>query len=120
MGRRKRRGLSTEEAMEFLNYLMDGKAFLPYFLPLVLLAWAIERWLFSFSNWVPVAVAVWATLQVSVFVVFVFLIFALIYFHCDGFFVFIFFYFGWESTCFLTLCVYCIVFSTSCFRIITI
>ncbi|KAF3438565.1 hypothetical protein FNV43_RR21328 [Rhamnella rubrinervis] len=63
MGRRKWRGLSAEEAMEFLKYLVEKKAFLLYFLPFVLLAGAIERWLFSFSNWVPVAVAVWATIQ---------------------------------------------------------
>ncbi|XP_015882982.2 synaptotagmin-4 [Ziziphus jujuba] len=62
MGKRKRRGF-IEDAMEFFNYVMEEKPFLPYYIPLVLLAWAIERWVFSFSNWVPLVVAVWATIQ---------------------------------------------------------
>ena len=32
--------------------------------PLILLAWAIERWVSVIPNWVPL-VAVWATLQVT-------------------------------------------------------
>ncbi|KAH0975950.1 hypothetical protein GBA52_017849 [Prunus armeniaca] len=63
MSRRKVRGLSVEDAVEFFNYVMDEKPFLPFLIPLVLFAWAIERWVFSFSNWVPLAVAVWATIQ---------------------------------------------------------
>ncbi|CAB4311703.1 unnamed protein product [Prunus armeniaca] len=63
MSRRKVRGLSVEDAVEFFNYVMDEKPFLPFLIPLVLFAWGIERWVFSFSNWVPLAVAVWATIQ---------------------------------------------------------
>lgn len=64
MSRRKRRGLKVADAVEFFNYVIEEKPFLPVLIPLVLLAWAIERWVFSFSNWVPLAVAVWATVQV--------------------------------------------------------
>ncbi|KAL6281591.1 hypothetical protein ACE6H2_018472 [Prunus campanulata] len=63
MSRRKGRGLSVEDAVEFFNYVMEEKPFLPFLIPLVLFAWGIERWVFSFSNWVPLAVAVWATVQ---------------------------------------------------------
>lgn len=63
MSRRKRRGLKVADAVEFFNYVIEEKPFLPVLIPLVLLAWAIERWVFSFSNWVPLAVAVWATVQ---------------------------------------------------------
>ncbi|KAM1098539.1 hypothetical protein ACFX19_016038 [Malus domestica] len=63
MNRRKGRRLSFEDAVEFFNHVMAEKPFLPFLLPLVLFAWAFERWVFSFSNWVPLAVAVWATLQ---------------------------------------------------------
>ncbi|KAI5330430.1 hypothetical protein L3X38_029828 [Prunus dulcis] len=63
MSRRKVRGLSVEDAVEFFNYVMEEKPFLPFLIPLVLFAWGIERWVFSFSNWVPLAVAVWATIQ---------------------------------------------------------
>ncbi|KAM1081316.1 hypothetical protein FF1_015856 [Malus domestica] len=63
MNRRKGRRLSFEDVVEFFNHVMAEKPFLPFLLPLVLFAWAFERWVFSFSNWVPLAVAVWATLQ---------------------------------------------------------
>ncbi|KAM1737680.1 hypothetical protein ACFX12_015864 [Malus domestica] len=63
MNRRKGRRLSFEDAVEFFNHVMAEKPFLPFLLPLVLFAWAFERWVFSFSNWVPLGVAVWATLQ---------------------------------------------------------
>ncbi|KAB2609517.1 synaptotagmin-5-like [Pyrus ussuriensis x Pyrus communis] len=63
MNRRKGRSLSFEDAVEFFNYVMAEKPFLPFLIPLVLFAWAFERWVFSFSNWVPLAVVVWATVQ---------------------------------------------------------
>ncbi|KAE8124923.1 hypothetical protein FH972_019762 [Carpinus fangiana] len=63
MGRRNRRAFSFDEAVEFLNHLIAEKPLLPFLFPLILLAWAIERWVFSFSNWVPLAVAVWAATQ---------------------------------------------------------
>ncbi|KAK9277844.1 hypothetical protein L1049_027401 [Liquidambar formosana] len=64
MGRRaKKRVFNVEEVVEFLNHLIVEKPHLPVLVPFILLAWAFERWIFSFSNWVPLAVAVWATFQ---------------------------------------------------------
>ncbi|XP_050238833.1 synaptotagmin-5 [Mercurialis annua] len=65
-GRRKRRGrvsFSVEEAVEFLNNLYAEKPVLPFLVPLVLVFWCVERWLFPLSNWVPLVLAVWATVQ---------------------------------------------------------
>ena len=61
---RKRGFFNGDGAAEFFLHLMVDKPLLPFLIPLVLIAWSIERWVFSFSNWVPLAVAVWATLQV--------------------------------------------------------
>lgn len=61
--RRKRAVLRVEEALELFNHVVKGKPFLPFLIPLVLLAWAVEKWIFPFSNWVTVIVAVWATVQ---------------------------------------------------------
>lgn len=61
---RKRGFFNGEGVMEFFHHLMAEKPLLPFLIPLVLIAWSIERWVFSLSNWVPLAVAVWATLQV--------------------------------------------------------
>uniref|UniRef100_A0A1J3H4M1 C2 domain-containing protein n=1 Tax=Noccaea caerulescens TaxID=107243 RepID=A0A1J3H4M1_NOCCA len=65
MGRRiKRKGLiNTEAVREFLNHLVAERHSLLLLVPLVLAFWAIERWVFAFSNWVPLVVAVWASLQ---------------------------------------------------------
>ncbi|KAF8022532.1 hypothetical protein BT93_F0141 [Corymbia citriodora subsp. variegata] len=63
MGKRMKRGFNVEEAMEFLNYLTVEKPLLPFLIALIALGWAIERWVFPFSNWVPLIVAVWATIQ---------------------------------------------------------
>ncbi|CAA7053103.1 unnamed protein product [Microthlaspi erraticum] len=65
MGRRiKRKGLiNTEAVREFLNHLVAERHSLLLLVPLVLGFWAIERWVFAFSNWVPLVVAVWASLQ---------------------------------------------------------
>ncbi|XP_030521547.1 synaptotagmin-5 isoform X2 [Rhodamnia argentea] len=63
MGKRNKRGFNVEEAMEFLNYLTVEKPLLPFLIGLIALGWAIERWVFPFSNWVPLVVAVWATIQ---------------------------------------------------------
>ncbi|KAK1301656.1 hypothetical protein QJS10_CPB12g00356 [Acorus calamus] len=57
------REFCAKEAVEFFNHVVEGKPMLPFLVPLVLLAWAIERWLVPFSNWVPLIVAVWATIQ---------------------------------------------------------
>lgn len=64
MGRRqKKAAFNVEEVVEFFKHLLEEKPLLPYVIPLILLLWIIERWLFSFSNWVTLAIAVWATLQ---------------------------------------------------------
>ncbi|CAH8260944.1 unnamed protein product [Arabidopsis lyrata] len=65
MGRRiKRKGLiNTEAVREFINHLVAERHSLLVLVPLVLAFWAIERWVFAFSNWVPLVVAVWASLQ---------------------------------------------------------
>uniref|UniRef100_A0A9I9CDU6 Synaptotagmin-5-like n=1 Tax=Cucumis melo TaxID=3656 RepID=A0A9I9CDU6_CUCME len=60
---RKRGFFNGEGVMEFFHHLMAEKPLLRFLIPLVLIAWSIERWVFSLSNWVPLAVAVWATLQ---------------------------------------------------------
>lgn len=65
MGKRKKRGFNVEEAVEFLNYLTVEKPLLPFLIGLIALGWAVERWVFPFSNWVPLVVAVWATIQVN-------------------------------------------------------
>ncbi|KAM7267043.1 hypothetical protein ACFE04_009209 [Oxalis oulophora] len=51
--------------MEFLNFLVAEKHFVLCLVPLVFLLWAFERWVVSISNWVPLIVAVWSTLQYS-------------------------------------------------------
>ncbi|KAG7944615.1 hypothetical protein I3843_15G110900 [Carya illinoinensis] len=61
--RRRRRAFSFDETLVFLNRLIAEKPLLPSLIPLILVAWAIERWVFSFSHWVPLAVAVWTTIQ---------------------------------------------------------
>ncbi|KAE9586055.1 hypothetical protein Lalb_Chr24g0397841 [Lupinus albus] len=52
-----------EAAVNFFNYLLQEKPQIAFFIPLILIAWAIERWVFSFSTWVPLVLAVWATMQ---------------------------------------------------------
>lgn len=53
--------------MELLNQMMRDKPLLPFLIPLGLFAWAVERWLVPFSNWVPLAAAVWVTIQYGKF-----------------------------------------------------
>lgn len=53
-----------EAAVDFFNHLLQEKPRIPVFIPLILIAWAIERWVFSASTWVPLALAVWTTIQV--------------------------------------------------------
>ncbi|KAI4347187.1 hypothetical protein L6164_008022 [Bauhinia variegata] len=52
-----------KEAVEFLSHLREEKPGIPIFVPVVLIAWAIEKWVFSLSNWVLLGVAIWATIQ---------------------------------------------------------
>ncbi|KAH7658486.1 C2 domain-containing protein [Dioscorea alata] len=63
MVRRRLGNYYAKEAVEFLNHVIRDKPLLPFLVPLGLFAWAIERWLVPFSNWVPLAFAVWATIQ---------------------------------------------------------
>lgn len=51
------------EITKFLNELMVEKPLFPLVIPLLLVLWSIEKWVFNLSNWVPLAVAVWATIQ---------------------------------------------------------
>lgn len=64
--RRKKKvgGFSVEDAVELLNHLKEEKPLFPLVIPLILLLWFVERWLFSLSNWLPLIIAVWATVQV--------------------------------------------------------
>ncbi|KAK3023559.1 hypothetical protein RJ639_044209 [Escallonia herrerae] len=63
MGRDRRKGFDMNEAIEFLSQLVVEKPLIPFMVPLVLILWGFEKWFFSLSNWVPLAVAVWATIQ---------------------------------------------------------
>ncbi|GLU13003.1 hypothetical protein SLE2022_296530 [Rubroshorea leprosula] len=66
MGRRKGKGkgfINVEGFVEFFKYMMEEKPFLRFLIPLVMVFWAIEKWVFSFSSWVPLVVVVWATIQ---------------------------------------------------------
>ncbi|XVF50585.1 hypothetical protein PTKIN_Ptkin04bG0113300 [Pterospermum kingtungense] len=64
MGGRKKRGLmNVDEAVEFFKNIILEKPYLPLLIPLIFILWAIEKWFFSLSNWVPLVLAVWATIQ---------------------------------------------------------
>ncbi|XP_054816971.1 synaptotagmin-5-like [Prosopis cineraria] len=64
MSRKRRLLLNVEDAaIDFFNYLHEEKPQILVFIPLLLVAWVIERWAFSLSNWVPLALAVWLTIQ---------------------------------------------------------
>ncbi|XP_019457985.1 PREDICTED: extended synaptotagmin-1-like isoform X2 [Lupinus angustifolius] len=64
---RRKRVLSVsnieEATVKFFNHILQEKPQIPFFIPLILIAWAIERWVFPFSTWVPLVIAVWATIQ---------------------------------------------------------
>ncbi|KAL6973558.1 hypothetical protein U1Q18_027744, partial [Sarracenia purpurea var. burkii] len=63
MRRRKKINFCLNEAVAFFNHLMVDKYLLPYVIPLVLVGWCVEKWIFSFSNWILLVVAIWATIQ---------------------------------------------------------
>ncbi|XP_010265120.1 PREDICTED: synaptotagmin-5 [Nelumbo nucifera] len=63
MAGNRRRDLYVKEAVEFFNHLMGERPLFPFLVPLVMLALAVERWILPLSNWVLLAVAVWATVQ---------------------------------------------------------
>ncbi|XWS50736.1 hypothetical protein CRYUN_Cryun12cG0112900 [Craigia yunnanensis] len=62
-GRRKKTLLNVDEVVDFFNNIIVEKPYLPLFILLILIFWAIEKWIFSLSNWVPLVLAVWATIQ---------------------------------------------------------
>ncbi|KVI04450.1 C2 calcium-dependent membrane targeting [Cynara cardunculus var. scolymus] len=59
----KKASFDMSEITEFLNQLTVEKPLFPLVIPLLLVLWSIEKWVFNLSNWVPLAVAVWATIQ---------------------------------------------------------
>ncbi|CAI9784490.1 unnamed protein product [Fraxinus pennsylvanica] len=63
MGRIKKRNFDFNDAVEFLNKLWVEKPLLPLVIPVLLVFWAIEKWFFSLSNWVALALSVWVTIQ---------------------------------------------------------
>lgn len=67
MGRRKR-SFDLNDGVEFVSKLMVERPFIVFMIPLVLVCWAVEKWVFSVSSWVPLVVAVWATFQVILYV----------------------------------------------------
>ncbi|XP_057447037.1 synaptotagmin-4 isoform X2 [Lotus japonicus] len=52
-----------DAAVDFFNHLLQEKPQISFFIPLILIAWVVERWVFPFSTWVPIALAVWTTIQ---------------------------------------------------------
>lgn len=63
MGPRRKRSIQFNGVREFLNQLLVDKPLLPFVIPFLLIVWCIEKWFFSLSNWVPLVVAVWVTIQ---------------------------------------------------------
>ena len=52
-GRKKRALLNVDEVVDFFNNITVEKPYVLLLIPLVLIFWAIEKWVFSLSNWVP-------------------------------------------------------------------
>jgi len=63
MVKKKLKKLYGRDAREFFNQVMVEQPLLPFLIPLGLFAWFVEQWVVPFSNWVPLAAAVWATIQ---------------------------------------------------------
>ncbi|GAB2292865.1 AT3g18370/MYF24_8 [Dionaea muscipula] len=61
--RKKGMSLDMNGALEFLNQLATDRHFYFVLVPLIVLLWAIEKWVFSLSTWVPLVVVVWASFQ---------------------------------------------------------
>lgn len=60
---RRNKYFDLNDAIAFFNKFLLRNPLLPFVIPLVLVLWTIEKWVFSFSNWFPLAMAVWATFQ---------------------------------------------------------
>lgn len=57
-----------DAAVDLLNHVVkmqEKMGWISLLLPLIFIAWAIHRWLFSFSNWLSLALALWASMQVG-------------------------------------------------------
>ncbi|ESW32372.1 hypothetical protein PHAVU_002G316700 [Phaseolus vulgaris] len=55
-----------EAAEDLLNHVVKVKenmGWISLLFPLIFIAWAIHTWLFSFSNWLSLALALWASMQ---------------------------------------------------------
>ncbi|GMQ11286.1 hypothetical protein CsSME_00053972 [Camellia sinensis var. sinensis] len=65
MDKRKKIVSCLNKGVEVSTQLLVEKPLLLFILPLILVVWVIEKWVFSFSNWVPLVVTVWATIQYS-------------------------------------------------------
>ncbi|CAL5442242.1 unnamed protein product [Camellia sinensis] len=65
MDKRKKIVSCLNKCVEVSTQLLVEKPLLLFILPLILVVWVIEKWVFSFSNWVPLVVTVWATIQYS-------------------------------------------------------
>ncbi|KAI9384384.1 hypothetical protein POPTR_012G056000v4 [Populus trichocarpa] len=61
--RKGKAGFKVEDVLEVFNHLLEEKPSFAFLIPLILVCWGIEKWVFSFSNWVPLVVAIWATFQ---------------------------------------------------------
>lgn len=57
--------IRAKEVVSLINQVIYDRPLVPFLIPLFLFAWALERWLVPFSNWVPLAASVWATILVS-------------------------------------------------------
>ncbi|CAA0820558.1 C2 domain-containing protein [Striga hermonthica] len=63
MGRAKKKFFDLNEALESLYKLLEQQPLLPLVIPMLVVLWVFEKWVFSLSNWVLLALAVWATFQ---------------------------------------------------------
>ncbi|GER30541.1 plant synaptotagmin [Striga asiatica] len=63
MGRTKKKLFDLNEALESLYKLLEQQPLLPLVIPMLVVLWVFEKWFFSLSNWVLLALAVWATFQ---------------------------------------------------------
>ncbi|CAH9143924.1 unnamed protein product [Cuscuta epithymum] len=51
------------KTMELLTNLMKEKPLLPLLIFSCLVVWGIEKWFFALTNWVPLAISLWAAFQ---------------------------------------------------------
>ncbi|CAM8975289.1 unnamed protein product [Rhodiola kirilowii] len=63
MGLKDKSNFSVRGVVEGLSNVVAQKPLAMGLIPLILVLWSVEKWIFSFSAWVPLVLAVWATLQ---------------------------------------------------------